>query len=68
MLLPKWDKMLKTYFDFDFPPLSELQQRTKIALVNTNPTIDYNEPSPENVIPVAGLHIKESQPLPRVIA
>lgn len=37
-----------------------------LALVNTNPAVDYLAPLPENVIPVGGLHIKDPKPLPKV--
>lgn len=37
-----------------------------LALVNTNPAMDYLAPLSENVIPVGGLHIKDPKPLPKV--
>jgi glucuronosyltransferase len=37
-----------------------------LMLVNTHPAIDFPEPMPPNVIPVAGLQIKVPKPLPEV--
>lgn len=48
------------------PSIRELEQRTALAFVNTNPVMDYVAPLPENVIPVAGVHIKEPKPLAQV--
>lgn len=46
--------------------MSELEQRTAIAFVSTNPIYDYTQPLPENVIPVGGLHIRDPKSLPQV--
>lgn len=43
-----------------------MEQRTAIAFVNTNPTFNIPAPLPENVIPVGGLQIGETKPLPKV--
>lgn len=49
-----------------FPRMSELEQRTAIALVNTIPIFNIPAPLPENVIAVGGLHIRDVKPLPEV--
>lgn len=46
--------------------MKELEERTAIALVSTHPVFDYPAPLPENVIPVGGLHIRDTKPLPEV--
>lgn len=63
---PRLDAIVAKYFGELVPSVDELQQRALIALINTNPAIDYTEPLPENVIPVGGLHIKDEKPLPSV--
>lgn len=64
---PKLDAIAMKYFGANVPSVRELEQKTALAFVNTNPVMDYTAPLPENVIPVAGVHIKESKPLPKVI-
>lgn len=45
--------------------MTELEQRTAIAFVNTNPVFDIPQPLPENVIPVGGLQIRDNKTLPK---
>lgn len=63
----KLDKLLDGKFGPGMPTMNELEKRTAIALVSTHPVFDYLAPLPENVIPVAGLHIRDTKPLPEVI-
>lgn len=63
---PKLDKMTAQYFGPNKPSTHELGRKTVLALVNTNPVLDYLIPLPENVIPVAGVQIKDPKPLPKV--
>lgn len=63
---PELDRMLRTKFGAGLPTMSELEQKTAIAFVNTNPTFNIPAPLPENVIPVGGMHIKDTKPLPKV--
>lgn len=63
---PKLDKLATKYFGPDVPSIQTLEQRMLLALVNTNPAMDYQSPLPENVIPVGGLHIKDPKSLPKV--
>lgn len=60
------NKISEKYFGSNMPSATLLEQKTIIALVNTHPVMDYLLPLTENVIPVAGLHIKEPKPLPDV--
>lgn len=59
--------MLKNYFGNDFPNTAELIKKTQLALVNSNPVIDFAESLPPNVIEVGGLQIKDSKPLDKDI-
>lgn len=54
-------------FGANLPSMTELEQRTAIAFVNTNPAVDHMAPLPENIIPIGGLHIRDTKPLPKVI-
>lgn len=66
-MVPKLDTIAQKYFGPNpVPSVSELEQRTALAFVNTHPVIDYVEPFPENVIPIAGVQIKDPNPLPEV--
>lgn len=58
---------MKDKFGSDLPSISEIEQRTAIAFVNTNPTFDYKMPLTENVVQVGGMHIRDTKPLPKVI-
>lgn len=62
------DKLVEGKFGPGLPRMTEIEQRTAIALVNTNPAFDYLIPLPENVIPVGGLHIRDSKPLSKVLS
>lgn len=61
-----YDELMEDKFGPGMPSISELERRTAIALVNTHPVFDYARPLPENVIPVAGLHIRDAKPVPKV--
>lgn len=45
------DAIAKKKFGSNIPSVSELEQRTKLALINTNPAMDHMAPLPENIIP-----------------
>ncbi|XP_031633767.1 uncharacterized protein LOC116347346 [Contarinia nasturtii] len=62
---PKLDKLMKEKFGSNYPTITELEQRTAIAFVNTHPSYQVAAPLPENVIAVGGLHIRETKPLPK---
>lgn len=54
------------YFGSDLPPISQLEKRAKLALINANPIIDNLGPMLPTVIPIAGVHISEVKKLPVV--
>lgn len=63
---PRLDTLVREKFGPGYPSMNELEQRTALAFVNTNPTFNIPAPLPENVIPVGGIHIRETKPLPKV--
>lgn len=65
-MTPQIDEYAAKYFGPNTPPIRELEQKTALAFISTNPVIDYVAPLPENVIPVAGVHVQEPKPLPTV--
>lgn len=65
MLNPRIDEITKNKFGNDYPSVTELEHRTAIAFVNTNPVFDIPQPLPENVIPVGGLQIRDNKTLPK---
>lgn len=60
------DKIAAEKFGPGLPSVGDIEKQTALVLVSTNPVMDYLAPLPENVIPVAGLHIKDSKPIPKV--
>uniref|UniRef100_A0A336M822 CSON012430 protein n=1 Tax=Culicoides sonorensis TaxID=179676 RepID=A0A336M822_CULSO len=61
---PKADKLMKKHFkNSKLPYITELGRKMSLALVNTHYAIEKVEPLPANVIPVAGLQIKEPKRL-----
>lgn len=64
--MPELDDATAEYFGPNYPSISEMERRTILALVNTNPVMDYPAPLQESIIPVGGLHIKETKPLSNV--
>lgn len=67
MFNPQLDEIVSRKFGPNIPSMTELEHRTAIAFVNTNPVFNIPAPLPENVIPVGGLHIGDTKPLPKVI-
>lgn len=66
VLLKDLDYFLPKYFGYKFPPISQLEKRAKLALINSNPIIDHLGPLLPNVIPVGGIHISDVKKLPMV--
>lgn len=58
------NQLVRETFGADTPHLAQLEQSAVLALVNVNAAMDYAQPLPPNVIPVAGLHIKNPNRLP----
>lgn len=54
------------HFGQDLPPISQIEKRATLALVNSNPILDNLGPKPDNVIPIGGMHVKDPKPLPKV--
>lgn len=65
-IIPSVDKIVAKQFGPGLPSVGDIEKQTALVLINTNPVMDYVAPLPENVIPVAGLHIKETKPIPKV--
>lgn len=65
--VPEQDSIVRKYVKINFSYLGDIEKRSILAFVNTDPAVDFNQPLPPNVIPVAGLHVKEpTNPLPKV--
>lgn len=64
-MYPELERLTREKFKFkDMPPLSELEQKTKLILLNADNAIDYPEPLQPNMILVGGLQITEPKELP----
>lgn len=67
IFVPKVEKMIENKLQEKLPTgLKELERATNLALINSHPSFDYPQPLAPNVIDVAGLHIKEVKPVPKV--
>lgn len=63
---PGQEAIARKYFK-DFPPFWDIGRNFSIVLVNTVPGLDDPRPLLPNVIPVGGMHIKDTpDPLPKV--
>lgn len=62
--MPILHKLAQEVFGDDLPYVADLERRMTLALVNTHPAIDFPEPLPPNIIPVAGLQVLPVKPLP----
>ncbi|CAO1401209.1 unnamed protein product [Diamesa hyperborea] len=63
VFLPKIQWMTEDIYDRTTPQLDELEKRTSLMLVNSNPAIDFSESLPPNVISVGGLQVLPPKPL-----
>uniref|UniRef100_A0A182K8V2 UDP-glycosyltransferases domain-containing protein n=1 Tax=Anopheles christyi TaxID=43041 RepID=A0A182K8V2_9DIPT len=64
-IMPTLDAMVRQRFAFEnMPYIQDIERRTVLMLVNTNPTFDALEPLPPNVIAIGGAHIKDAKALP----
>lgn len=67
-MIPKMEKKIRKRFPFkDFPPVKELEKKTVLMLINTDPSFDNQEPLESNMIRVPGLQIQKPKDLPMVI-
>lgn len=53
----------KEQFGNEMMSIDEMEKRTLVSLINTNPQLDESMPLPANVIPVGGLQVKSPKPL-----
>lgn len=64
---PTMDKVIRQYFGYDAPELTEIIKNMSIVLLNTNPIIHKPRPYGPNTIQMGGrMHMKPIKPLPRV--
>ncbi|KAG5667687.1 hypothetical protein PVAND_015659 [Polypedilum vanderplanki] len=64
-LYPEIERITHERFKFDnMPPLLEIEQKTKLILLNSDHAVDYPEPLQPNMILVGGLQITDPKPLP----
>ncbi|KAK7865278.1 hypothetical protein R5R35_012575 [Gryllus longicercus] len=63
--LPAMDKAAREYYGPNVPSYSEVQQRISISMANYHPVLDYPFAITPNLIPVAGMQIKDPKPLPQ---
>lgn len=64
-MYPELERLTREKYKFkDMPPLNELEQKTKLILLNADNAIDYPEPLQPNMILVGGLQITEPKELP----
>lgn len=62
--MPHLQQMYFKKFGPQTPAARDLEHRAILALVNMSPIMETTQPLPPNVIPVAGLHIKDANRLP----
>ncbi|XP_053663196.1 UDP-glucosyltransferase 2-like [Anopheles marshallii] len=60
---PEADKIVRKLYP-DAPPTNTFYKNVRLSLSNINPIIQYKEPMMPNMIPVGGLQIMPSKPLP----
>ncbi|CAG5031224.1 unnamed protein product [Parnassius apollo] len=60
-----YNKLIKSIFGPDTPPLSVLKNNVDMLLLNVNPIWEGNHPVPPNVIHMGGLHQKPPKELPK---
>lgn len=56
---------MKKIFGPNLPYADDLDKRTALMLVNSNPAVDYPDSLPPNIIQVGGLQIKDAKPVPK---
>lgn len=60
------NKLAKEFFGSDMPDLDDLVRNTSLLMVNSHFSINHARPTVPNFVEVAGLHIYDPQPLPKV--
>ncbi|XP_058066146.1 UDP-glucosyltransferase 2-like [Anopheles bellator] len=66
-MISKSNQMLRRY-EPSLPDVGEFLRQTKLVLLNANPIIQFTEPLMPNIIPVGGLQIVKTKPLPEDLA
>uniref|UniRef100_T1GNM6 UDP-glucuronosyltransferase n=1 Tax=Megaselia scalaris TaxID=36166 RepID=T1GNM6_MEGSC len=61
VLTPHYDKILRPFYPKGTPYLGDLEKRTVLTLVNTNPAINYAESLPPNVIEVGDYRLQNQR-------
>ncbi|CAG7836477.1 unnamed protein product [Allacma fusca] len=59
--LNKMESLVKTSFNFEFPPLIELMGKTDLVFLNEHFSAAYSRPLPQNIVPVGGIHVEASE-------
>ncbi|XP_068083563.1 UDP-glycosyltransferase UGT5 [Anabrus simplex] len=65
--MPLQQKLADNFFGKSIPPLTEIEKNISLVMVNIHHSLDYPRPMLPSLIPVGGLHIKPSKPLPKDI-
>lgn len=63
--LPNIEMSLRKLFP-DMPPLRQLVDSVSLLFLNEHQYAGYSQPWPPNIVPVAGIHIADPNPLPKV--
>lgn len=58
------NKLLRAKYGSDMPDVREIAKKTSLILINQHYSLSGPKPLPPNVIETAGIHIKDSKPLP----
>lgn len=65
---PEIDKLVRAHFNEpDMPYVTDIQNQIDLMLVNGHFSLEKHEPLPQNIIPVAGLQIRDPQPFDETI-
>ncbi|XP_031329149.1 UDP-glucuronosyltransferase 2B7-like [Photinus pyralis] len=62
---PKENKLVKDYFGEETPALRDYERNMSLLLANVDFIFDFPMALPPNIIPVGGLHLTPSKPLPK---
>ncbi|XP_068085753.1 UDP-glucosyltransferase 2-like [Anabrus simplex] len=64
-IIPAYDDLSSQYLGPSASIPSEEISKTSIVMVNTHPSFDYARPLLPSIVNIAGIHIKDPQPLPK---
>lgn len=60
------NRLSRQFFGEDVPPVNDIVYNTSLVFANNHYTIDSAYPLVPNYIEIAGIHLKEPKPLPKV--